>query len=209
MQSKAATIEEYLASLPEERRDALLALRKVIKKNLGKGIEERVQYGMIGYCIPHSVYPAGYHCDPTQPLPYAMLAAQKNHLALYLMSVYLQKEEEEWFRKAWLASGKKLDMGKSCVRFKGLADVPLDVVGEVIARTSAAQYIERYEAVLARGSSAAPSKKASSKKTGAKKAASQTAAAQRAAPKKAASKPRAAKKAGAAGKPAQRARGGS
>ena len=145
MQSKATTIDQYLASLPQERRDALLALRKVIHKNLGKGIEERVQYGMIGYCIPHSVYSAGYHCDPTQPLPYAMLASQKNHMALYLMSVYLEKGEEAWFRKAWTASGKKLDMGKSCVRFKRLDDVPLDVVGEAIARTSVEDLVTAYQ----------------------------------------------------------------
>ena len=194
MQSKATTIDQYLASLPQERRDALLALRKVIHENLGKGIEERVQYGMIGYCIPHSVYPAGYHCDPTQPLPYAMLASQKNHMALYLMSVYLEKGEEAWFRKAWTASGKKLDMGKSCVRFKRLDDVPLDVVGQVIARTSAAQYIERYEAVLARGSKKQTSNKAAPNGSPARKAAAKKAPLQ---------------KASRSGKPAKRSRGAS
>jgi len=148
MQSKAATVDEYLAALPSERRAALQAVRKVIQANLGKGFKEGMQYGMIGYCVPHSVYPAGYHCDPKQPLPFASLASQKNHMSFSVMSVYLDPAEERWFKSAWQKSGKKLDMGKACVRFKRLEDVPLEVVGQTFARTSAAQFIERYEAIL-------------------------------------------------------------
>ena len=126
MQSKAKTVEEYLAALPEDRREAVQAVRKVILKNLGKGYEEGMQYGMIGYYVPHSVYPDGYHCDPKQPLPFAGLASQKNHMAIYLMCIYGIEEQERWFREAWARTGKKLDMGKSCVRFKKLEDLPLD-----------------------------------------------------------------------------------
>jgi Domain of unknown function (DU1801) len=163
MQSKGATVAKYLASLPADRRAALQAVRKVIQANLGKGFKEGMQYGMIGYCVPHSIYPAGYHCDPKQPLPFASLASQKNHISFSLMSVYLDSAEERWFKTAWQKTGKKLDMGRACVRFKRLEDVPLEVVGEAFARTSAQGYIERYEAVLA------TSTRPRAKKTAAKK----------------------------------------
>lgn len=149
MQSKATTVAQYLASLPADRRAAISAVRDVIRANLDSDYEEGMQYGMIGYCVPHSVYPAGYHCDPKQPLPFATLASQKNHMSFSVMSVYLDPAEERWFKAAWHKSGKKLDMGKACVRFKRIEDVPLDVVGQAFARTSAAQFIERYEAILA------------------------------------------------------------
>jgi hypothetical protein len=103
---------------------------------------------MIGYYVPHEVFPAGYHCDPKQPLPFASLASQKNHMAVYLMCVYGQPEQEKWFREAWAKTGKKLDMGKSCVRFKKLEDVALDVIGEAIRRVPAKAYIEHYESVI-------------------------------------------------------------
>lgn len=149
MPSKAATVDEYLASLPADRREAIEAVRKVILKNLDKNYEEGMQYGMIGYYVPHRVFPAGYHCDPKQPLPFASLASQKNHMAIYMMGLYGSPEEEAWFREAWAATGKKLDMGKSCVRFKKLEDLPLEVIGKAIKRVPAKKYIERYEAVLA------------------------------------------------------------
>ena len=158
MQSKAATVEEYLASLPEDRREALQAVRKVILKNLDKKIQEGMQYGMIGYYVPHSVYPAGYHCDPKQPLPYAGLASQKNHMSLYLMANYGSAEQMAWFQEAWAKSGKKLDMGKSCVRFKKLEAVPLDVIGQAIKRLPAKAYIAQYEATL-NGAHKRPGKK--------------------------------------------------
>lgn len=143
MQSKAPTVEAYLESLPDDRRSALEAVRKVILKNLDKKYQEGMQYGMIGYYVPHSVYPDGYHCDPKQPLPFAGLASQKNHMSLYIMSNY--GDEEEWFRKEWMKTGKKLDMGKCCVRFKKLDDVPLELVGKAFKRMPAAKYIEYYE----------------------------------------------------------------
>ena len=148
MKSNAKTVEEYLESLPEDRRVAISTIREVIRANLPKGYEECMSYGMIGYVVPHSIYPAGYHCDPKLPLPYANLASQKNHLALYVMTIYSDKATEVWFRKAWKAAGKKLDMGKCCVRFKKLDDVSLEVIGQLIARMSVQAYINRIEAVL-------------------------------------------------------------
>jgi len=148
MPSAAKTVEAYLAALPAERRAALEGVRAVLRKNLDPAIEEGMQYGMIGYYIPHRVYPAGYHCDPKQPLPFAGLAAQKNHLALHLMYLYGSAEHDERFRLAWAKTGKKLDMGKACLRFKKLDDLALDVIGESIARVRASEYIARYEAAV-------------------------------------------------------------
>ena len=148
MQSSARTVDEYLKSLPADRREAISAVRKVILANLPEGYEECMSYGMIGYVVPHRIYPKGYHCDPSLPLPFANLASQKNHMALYLMNCYVDKATEHWFRKAWLATGKKLDMGKSCVRFKKLEDVSLEVIGQLIARVPVKKYIARMEQVL-------------------------------------------------------------
>lgn len=145
MQSSAKTVTEYLQSLPGDRREAISAVRKVILANLPKGYEECMSYGMIGYVVPHSIYPAGYHCDPKLPLPYAGLASQKNYMSFYVMTVYGDQATEQWFRKAWQAAGKKLNMGKCCVRFKKLADVPLEVIGQLVARVPVAQYIARIE----------------------------------------------------------------
>ncbi len=162
MSESFATPAEYLASLPKDRRAALTAIRKTIKANLGKGFREGIQYGMLGYFIPHSVYPDGYHCDPKQPLPFASVASQKNHMSLYLFCIYTDPKEQERFVKAWKATGKKLDMGKSCVRFKKIEDVPLEVVGEAIARISADKFIAGYEA--ARGTPGKPARKRVAKK---------------------------------------------
>ncbi len=141
MQSKATTVEQYLKELPGDRRQAIAAVREVILKNLDEDYEEGMQYGMIGYYVPHHLYPAGYHCDPRQPLPFACLASQKNHMALYLMCVYGESDHAQWFREAWQKTGKKLDMGKSCVRFKKIEDLALDVIGEAIRRVPARKYI--------------------------------------------------------------------
>jgi len=149
MTSKAPTVAKYLASLPAERRAAIQAVRDVILKNLDDDYEEGMQYGMIGYYVPHRIYPAGYHCDPRQPLPFACLASQKNHMAVYLMCVYGHPEHESWFRSAWAKTGKKLDMGKSCVRFKKLEDLALDVIGQAIARVPTKHFIEYYESAIA------------------------------------------------------------
>ena len=149
MTSQARTVDEYLKALPGDRRAAISAVRDVILANLPEGYAERMQYGMITYVVPHSLYPAGYHCKPSDPLPYASLGSQKNHMALYLMCVYGDPKTNQWFCRAFQAAGKKLDMGKSCVRFKKLDDLPLDVIGQVIARVPVKNYIERVEKVLA------------------------------------------------------------
>lgn len=156
MQSKAATVEQYLAELPPDRREAVAAVRKVILKNLDKGYAEGMSYGMIGYSVPHSVFPAGYHCNPEQPLPFAGLASQKQHLSLYIMFLYcgcegsVDSDVLKWFKQAWAASGKKkLDMGKACIRFKKLDDIPLDVIGEAIRRMPAKKFVAEYEKALA------------------------------------------------------------
>lgn len=193
MQSKAKTVAEYIASLPSDQREVLAAVRTVILANLDRGYQEAMQYGMVGYSVPHSRYPAGYHCDPKQPLPFAALAAQKNSFSLHLMGLYMNPSELKWFTQAWKATGKKLDMGKACVRFKKLDDVALDVVGEAFRRVSADAWIATYEATLA-GSA---QRKAPAKKAAAGKAKAAKPAKAKAAPaKKASGKPaKAAKKA--------------
>lgn len=145
MQSKATTVAQYLAELPADRRTAIAGVRKVILANLDKDYEEGMQYGMIGYVVPHRLYSDGYHTDPKQPLSFACLASQKNYMTLYLMSVYA---DGKWFPDAWAKTGKKLDMGKSCIRFKKLDDLALDVVGEAIRRMPVKRYIEFYETCL-------------------------------------------------------------
>ncbi len=149
MAGNATTVEGYLQALPPDRRAAICAVRQVILASLPAGYEECMSYGMIGYVVPHSIYPAGYHCNPKLPLPLANLGSQKNHMALHLCHVYGDPVTEKWFRKAWLASGKKLDMGKACVRFKKLEDVPLNVIGQVIARTPVKKYIAAIEKAVA------------------------------------------------------------
>ncbi|HWE00898.1 MAG TPA: DUF1801 domain-containing protein [Tepidisphaeraceae bacterium] len=145
-------------------------------QNLDADYEEGMQYGMIGYYVPHRVFSAGYHCDPRQPLPFAALASQKNHMALYLMSVYCgcvpgeesaENQHAAWFQKAWRATGNKLDMGKACVRFKNLDDVPLDVVGEAIKRIPAKMWIDVYTSSLAASKKKSPPAKAKSTTVGA------------------------------------------
>ena len=176
--SKAATVAQYLAELPHDRREALEAMREVILANVDGDIEEGMAYGMITYSVPHRVFPAGYHCDPRQALPYAMLASQKNHMAIYMMGLYIDADDTKWFEKAWKAAGKKLDMGKSCVRFKRIEDVPLDVVAEAIRRMPSPRYVAAYEAayvVSGRSAKQAAPKKAAAKKTP-KKAAAKKAA---------------------------------
>lgn len=189
MQSKAATVKDYLVSLPADRRAAITAVRKVVNDNLDKDFAEGMNYGMIGWFVPHSIYPGGYHCNPEQPLPFAGLASQKNSMSLYLMSIYGDASRREEFLADWKKSGKKLDMGKSCIRFKSLDELPLDVIGRAIKRVSAKGYIAVYDAMrpdrdklAARAAKAAPKaagaakkpvapskKKAAAKKVGVKK----------------------------------------
>lgn len=155
MQSTAATPAQYLATLPDERRGIISAVRDVILAKLSPEYVEIMQYGMLSYAIPHSIFPAGYHTDPTQPVPFAALASQKNHVSLYLMGLYAggnaadDTGDATWFREAWQATGKKkADMGKACIRFKKLDDIPLDVIGEAIRRMPAQRYIALYQQSL-------------------------------------------------------------
>ncbi len=185
MQSKATTVEQYLAELPEDRREALQAIRSVILKNLPKGYEEGMQYGMIGYCVPHSIYPPGYHCDPKQPLPFACLASQKNHMAFYGTCIYGDSDHEKWFREAWAKTGKKLDMGKSCVRFKKIEDVALSVIGQAVKRVPVKKFIAFYEAAIKGGHRDRPKTAAAKKPVAKAKAVKKSPAAKKAAsPKK-------------------------
>jgi hypothetical protein len=146
MPSSAATVRDYLASLPEDRRTLLERVRTEFRRHLPRGFEEGMQYGMVGWFVPHSRYPAGYHCDPKQPLPFAGLASQKQHCSLYLIGLYLDPELRDRFEKAWTATGRKLDMGKACVRFRRFEDIAFDALGEALAALSVDRYIERYEA---------------------------------------------------------------
>ncbi len=146
MQSKATTINAYLKELSEERKDPIEKLRKVILKNLSKGVEENISYGMIAYCVPHSIYPNGYHCDPKQPLPFMMLASQKNFISLYHMGLYANPVLMEWFTQEYAERVKgKLDIGKSCIRFKKPEQIPFDLIGELVAKMSADEWIVCYE----------------------------------------------------------------
>jgi len=143
--SNATTPDEIIAALPPDRRDAIAKVRDVVRANLPPGYEEGMQFGMISWYVPLERYPNTYN---KQPLGLAALANQKNYMSLYLNTVYGNAEIERWFRERYAASGKKLDMGKSCVRFRKLDDLPLDVVAETIARTPVDKYIEGYESVL-------------------------------------------------------------
>jgi hypothetical protein len=157
--SKARTVGEYLKALPPERREAVSAVRKTILDNLPKGYEESMQSGMIGYTVPLSRFPETYN---GAPLMYAALGAQKNYSSVYLMGVYADPETRKWFEEAYRKADKTLDMGQSCVRFKTLDDVPLDVIGEAIARTPVAEFIGRYEAAR-KSARSRPRKKAAKK----------------------------------------------
>lgn len=149
MQSKAATPEEYVESLPEDRREAINKLRKVIRKNLPKGFAEEMSYGMIGYVVPHKLYPNGYHCDPKLPLPFLNIASQKNFIAVYHMGIYMNPELLDWFTNEYPKhSKKKLDMGKSCLRFKKPDEIPYDLIGELASRMTVAEWVALYEKAL-------------------------------------------------------------
>jgi len=173
MQSRATTVAAYLAGLPPERRAVIAAVRAVILANLDDDYEEGMGYGMISYHVPHRVLPDGYHCDPEQPLTFACLAAQKNYMTLHLMSVYGSSEEEEWLRKRFAAAGKKLDMGKACIRFRRLEDLPLEALGEAIRRVPAKAYVARYVRALAERGGAkrtSPARKKTAKASARKRA---------------------------------------
>ena len=146
MQSSAKTVAEYIAELPEDRRAAISKIRAVIRKSLPKGYAEQMQYGMISYVVPHKLYPPGYHCNPEDPLPFASLASQKGHMALYLMSSSQRQALSGRLNEQLAARGKKLDTGKGCIRFKKIEDLPLEAVGETFALVPVADYVAEYEA---------------------------------------------------------------
>ena len=146
MRIEADTVDEYIGKLPEDRQKVISDLRAVLQKNLSKDFKECLSYGMIGYVVPHEIYPDGYHCDPKLPLPFINLASQKNYFALYHMGVYAQPELLKWFQEEYKQRvPHKLDMGKSCIRFKKMDQIPLDLVGELAQKMNAQQWIELYE----------------------------------------------------------------
>ena len=146
MQSKATTVDAYIAELPEDRQKAMTELRKVIKKNLPKGFKEGMGYGMMGWSVPHSIYPAGYHCKPSDPLPFMGLASQKNFIAVYHMGVYADPKLLKWFTDEYTKTGLgKLDMGKSCMRFKKTENIPYELIGELCSKITVEKWIEVYE----------------------------------------------------------------
>lgn len=151
MQSKAATVDDYIAELPEDRKKAMTELRKVIKKNIPKGFKESMGYGMMGYGVPHSLYPAGYHCKPEDPLPFMGLASQKNFIAVYHMGIYADPKLLKWFTDEYAKQAKgKLDMGKSCIRFKKPDQIPFALIGELASKMSPDDWIKMYEKNLKR-----------------------------------------------------------
>jgi len=145
MYSDAQTVEQYISSLPDDRRDAIEQVRDVILKNLPKGFKEGIQYGMIGYFVPLSRYPDGYLNDRRTPLPFASLASQKNHMAIYMNHIYADKKLYDWFVNEYEKTGKKMDMGKSCVRFTEIDDLPLSLIGKTIAKATVRDFIKQYE----------------------------------------------------------------
>lgn len=146
MPGKADTIDQYIADLPEERQKTMEELRKVINKNIPKGFHEEMNYGMIGYVVPHSLYPNGYHCDPKLPLPFLAMASQKNSINIYHMGIYADPALLKWFTTEFPKhSTKKLDMGKSCIRFKKAEDIPFKLIGELVSKMSVKDWIAMYE----------------------------------------------------------------
>lgn len=146
MQIKVDTVEEYIDQIPEERKEVIQKLRKVLSENLPEGFREEMSYGMIGYVVPHSLYPKGYHCTPKLPLPFISIASQKNFVALYHMNLYANKSLMEWFMAEYPKHSKaKLDIGKSCMRFKKLDQIPYELIGELAQKITVEQWIKTYE----------------------------------------------------------------
>ena len=149
------------------------AVRKVINKNIGKGFKEGIQYGMLGWFVPHSIYPDGYHCDAKQPVPFVSVASQKNNISIYLFCLYIDPKRVDSFVKAWQATGKKLDMGKSCVRVKKLEDMPLEVIGDALKGFTVEKFLAQYTAGIP-ASGKKPAAKKTAKKTTTKKTTKKT-----------------------------------
>ena len=146
MTIKASTVDEYIEKVPEERKDPMIKLRATILENLPDGFEEAIGYGMPAYVVPHSIYPDGYHCKPEEPVPFISIASQKNFIALYHMGVYAMPELLEWFQAEYPKHmTTKLNMGKSCIRFKNVNKIPYDLIGELVTKISVDQWIAFYE----------------------------------------------------------------
>lgn len=146
MQSKATSVEAYLADLPAERQAPMEQLRQVILANIPAGFQEGMGYGMLGFVVPHALYPSGYHCDPKLPLPFVSIASQKNNISLYHMGIYADSELLEWFVNEYPKHCKtKLDMGKSCIRFKKMDQIPYALIGELMQKITVEKWIEMYE----------------------------------------------------------------
>lgn len=146
MTSKATTPAQYLKELPADRKEAVTKLRDTVVKNLPKGFKEVIGYGMLGYVVPHDIYPAGYHCDPKQPLPFAGMASQKHFIAFYHMGIYAKPELLKWFVEEYKKQSPfKLDMGKSCIRFKKPEHIPYKLIGDLIRKMSVKDWINVYE----------------------------------------------------------------
>lgn len=151
MQSKATTVDQYISELPEDRKTVVAQLRKTIKSNIPPGFREEMSYGMIGYVVPHELYPDGYHCNPELPLPFMNLASQKNYIALYHAAIYADPALLEWFQSEYRKQvPTKLDMGKSCIRFKNLKTIPYELIGELCTRVTVEDWISTYESVIKR-----------------------------------------------------------
>ncbi|PSR56120.1 hypothetical protein AHMF7605_22745 [Adhaeribacter arboris] len=151
MQTKVLTPEHYLETLPEDKQQAINELRKVIRQNLPEGFSEAMSYGMIGYVVPLSLYPPGYHCNPQEPLPFINIASQKNFIAVYHMGLYASPELLNWFKEEYSKQVKtKLDMGKSCIRFKKIEQIPYPLIGELASKITPQQWIEIYESQFKR-----------------------------------------------------------
>lgn len=149
MKIEATSVDDYINQLPPERKEAIIKLRKVILKNLPHGFVEEINYGMIGYVVPHSIYPSGYHCDPKLPLPFMNIANQKNFIGFYHMGIYSQPELHDWFINTWPNhSSQKLDMGKSCVRLKKIDEIPYELIGELASKMTPEKWIYIYETAL-------------------------------------------------------------
>jgi len=146
MKTEAGTPDEYIAKLPEERQAPIQKLRDTILENIPNGFEETISYGMIGYVVPHKIYPAGYHVDPKLPLPFINIASQKNYIALYHLGVYADPEIYDWFVGEYPKHSKtKLDMGKSCIRFKKIDQIPFELIGELVKKITPQRWVEIYE----------------------------------------------------------------
>ena len=149
MISEAQTVDNYISQLPEDRLEAISKLRHVIKTNLPDGFQEEMSYGMIGFVVPKTLYPAGYHCTPALPLPFLNIASQKNFIAVYHMAVYADKELNDWFTAEYPKYTKaRIDMGKSCMRFKKTVDIPFELIGKLASKITPEQWIEMYEATF-------------------------------------------------------------